>query len=102
MKRMFIINAPFWFKAIWFIIKAFLDPKTVSKIRIFGNNYLPELTQYVTMDYLPSFLGGNCKCEPFGCLNCLSGPWKEYLSKMPKETDPEIAEIPLSLRQIKY
>jgi len=57
---MFIINAPFWFKAIWVIIKAFLDAKTVSKIKIYGSDYLKHFVKYIDVENLPEFLGGKC------------------------------------------
>ena len=98
---MFIINAPFWFKAIWFIIKAFIDPKTVNKISILGDDYLKELSMWIALENLPDFLGGKCKCEPVGCLYSDEGPWKEYMKAMPSEKDPESAPIPPFIMQSK-
>jgi len=97
---MFIINSPFWFKAIWFIIKSFLDPKTVNKIGILGTDYIKELVKYIELADIPDFLGGKCKCVN-GCIYSDEGPWKEYLKKMPSEKDPEDFPIPPPLMQIK-
>ena len=98
---MFIVNSPFWFKAIWFVVKAFLDPKTVNKISILGSDYIKELSQYVALENLPDFLGGTCKCGSKGCLLSDEGPWKEYLKSMPSETDPIDAKIPDFIMQVK-
>ena len=37
--RMFIVNAPFIFSAIWAIVKGFIDEKTRKKINIMGGKY---------------------------------------------------------------
>ena len=63
MNRMFIINAPFMFRAAWSVIKGFLDKKTIAKISIHGDNYTTELFEVVDPDNVPEYLGGNCTCE---------------------------------------
>jgi len=47
MAKMFILNAPFWFRGVWYIIKQFLDSKTVAKISILGESYNKELQAFV-------------------------------------------------------
>jgi hypothetical protein len=44
---MFIVSAPFLFKAAWVIIKAFLDAKTKNKITILGSKFQKALLEYV-------------------------------------------------------
>ena len=68
MGHTFLINAPMIFMAAWAIIKGFLDEKTRSKIKILGSSYMDTILEYVDIDNLPKFLGGNCECEG-GCLN---------------------------------
>ena len=68
MGHTFLINAPYIFMAAWAIIKGFLDEKTRSKIKILGTSYMDTILEFVELDNLPKFLGGNCECEG-GCLN---------------------------------
>jgi hypothetical protein len=48
MAKMFILNAPFWFRGAWFVIKQFIDSKTVAKISILGGSYKKELEEWVS------------------------------------------------------
>jgi len=75
--QMFIINAPFSFKAIWAMFKSFVDEKTRKKINIEGSSYKKKLLNFIDPDNLPSFLGGNCVCSfnKGGCLRSDIGPW---------------------------
>jgi len=50
---MFIINAPYFFSAVWKIIKPWLDEKTTSKIYIFSKNYEEELRKLVDDENIP-------------------------------------------------
>ncbi len=84
---MFIVNCSWVIKAGWWIVKAFLDAKTVSKMHILGSGFEKELMQYVDPENLPDFLGGKCHCEPGGCLAHGEGPWKSMYDKFPKEDD---------------
>ena len=91
---MYIINCSWVIKAGWFVIKAFLDAKTVSKISIHGSNYAKELLQHVAPENLPDFLGGTCKCSPAGCLNQFEGPWKALYDTLPSEYDETALAFP--------
>ena len=74
---MYIINAGFFFSAVWAIAKAFIDEKTAKKIQVVGSDYLKELGKIVDVDSLPSELGGKCKCIGIegGCFYSDIGPW---------------------------
>jgi hypothetical protein len=63
--RMFIVNAPFVFRALWAIVSPMLDPVTRTKIN-FGTDKLLEV---IDKESLPKFLGGTCKVGPL-CLPC--------------------------------
>ena len=75
--KMTIVNVGFFFRAIWSMVKGFVDPKTQAKINLLKSNYKDELLQLVDEDKLPSFLGGKCTCDNFvyGCLGSDIGPW---------------------------
>lgn len=45
--QMFIINAPFSFKALWSMFKSFVDEKTRKKITIEGSKYKKKLLELV-------------------------------------------------------
>lgn len=72
--KMIIVNSPTTFKAIWSIIKPWLDKRTQKKIEVHGSNYAHKLLELVDAENLPEFLGGSCKC-PGGCENSDAGPW---------------------------
>uniref|UniRef100_A0A0C9RR20 TSA: Wollemia nobilis Ref_Wollemi_Transcript_467_1501 transcribed RNA sequence n=1 Tax=Wollemia nobilis TaxID=56998 RepID=A0A0C9RR20_9CONI len=74
--KMVIINAPTTFKAIWSIIKPWLDKRTQKKIEVHGSNYAHRLLDLVDHKNLPEFLGGSCQC-PGGCENSDAGPWND-------------------------
>ena len=80
MGNLFIVNAPMLFSGIWAVVKGFLDEKTRGKIKIVGGNFLPTLEQFLSIETIPEFLGGQCKCEhvPGGCINSNIGPWNDY------------------------
>jgi len=75
--KMTIINVGMLFRAIWSMVKAFIDAKTQSKISLLKSSYKKELLELIDEDKLPKFLGGTCTCENFlyGCLGSDIGPW---------------------------
>ncbi|KAI5060095.1 hypothetical protein GOP47_0024515 [Adiantum capillus-veneris] len=87
--KMFIVNAPTAFKAVWAMIKPWLDKRTQKKIEVHGSNFTSKLLELVDAENLPEFLGGACHCVE-GCENSDAGPWKEvsfvqcYDAPMPK------------------
>ena len=75
--KMTIVNTGFFFRAVWTMVKGFIDPKTQAKIGLFGTNFKNELLQLVDEDKLPEFFHGKCTCSDFmfGCLGSDIGPW---------------------------
>jgi hypothetical protein len=75
--KMTIINVGMFFRAIWTMVKGFIDPKTQSKINLLKSSYKDELLKLIDEDKLPQFLGGTCTCDRFlyGCLGSDIGPW---------------------------
>ena len=75
--KMTIVNTGFFFRAVWTMVKGFIDPKTQAKIGLFGSNFKNELLQLVDEDKLPEFFHGKCTWSDFmfGCLGSDIGPW---------------------------
>ena len=75
--KMSLINVGWLFRAVWSMIKGFIDPKTASKIDLHKNEAHKELLALIDADNLPKTLGGNCECKDFefGCLGSDIGPW---------------------------
>ncbi|CAI6339002.1 unnamed protein product [Periconia digitata] len=74
--KMYIINAPWGFSAVWSFVKKFLDPVTVQKIHILGGGYEKELLAQIPAENLPKQFGGKCEC-PGGCELSDAGPWDD-------------------------
>ena len=75
--HMSLLNVGFLFRAVWSLVKTFIDAKTAGKITLLKGNYQKDLLTLVDAENLPEFLGGKCKCEAFmyGCLGSDIGPW---------------------------
>ena len=83
--KMYIVNANWFFKGIWSIVKGFLDEKTTKKIEILGGSYQAALLKEVDAENLPKFLGGTCTCSDTtgNCMTADPGPWSEYCLTKP-------------------
>lgn len=75
--QMIVVNAGLLFKAAWSVCKAFVDEKTRKKVTTVGSDYKKKLLEHVDPANLPAFLGGECTCQPYGCLFSSAGPWGE-------------------------
>lgn len=71
-----IINAGYIFQALYTICKPFIDSKTKGKITVLDANYELALLEKIDKENLPKVLGGDCTCEPEGCMFSFAGPWK--------------------------
>ncbi|KAI8633523.1 CRAL-TRIO domain-containing protein [Xylariaceae sp. FL1651] len=80
--RMYIINASFFQRGLWSVVKGFLDPVTASKIQVMGGDYKKTLLQQIPPENLPATYGGKCQCEG-GCELSDAGPWQEDEWKRP-------------------
>jgi hypothetical protein len=56
--HLFMINAPWFFTAIWSMLRPWIDPITAEKIMIIGSDYLPTLRKYIDDSQIPAELGG--------------------------------------------
>ncbi len=65
--RIAVVNAPYVFGwVIWPVVKAFLDPVTLTKIHIESGNGKDFLLQHIAAEDLPKEYGGLCECKG-GC-----------------------------------
>jgi len=62
--KLYLINCPWAFRAIWKVIKPWLHPLTAARIEILGTDYLEHLQELIDDDQIPRYLGGTCEC---GC-----------------------------------
>ncbi|KAJ3091571.1 cytosolic factor, phosphatidylinositol/phosphatidylcholine transfer protein [Quaeritorhiza haematococci] len=74
--KMFIINTPMLFTAVWNMVKPLLDEVTVKKINILGSSYKNKLLEVIDAENLPAMYGGQCQC-PGGCDHADVGPWND-------------------------
>lgn len=68
-----IINAPFYFQAVWSLVKPLLQPRTVNKVTLLGTKYMDELLKYVDAENIPEYMGGKCR----NTLLDDPGPWND-------------------------
>ncbi|KAK5995530.1 Sec14 cytosolic factor [Cladobotryum mycophilum] len=74
--KLYLINTPWGFSAVWSIVSGWLDPVTVSKIKVLGSGYQKDLLAQVPAENLPKAFGGTCECAQ-GCENSDAGPWHD-------------------------
>merc|ERR1712228_206537 len=65
--KVYIINAPALFQKIWKILKRFLNPNTIRKTVILGNDYLDEMTKEIDINMIPTKFGGKATWVPNIC-----------------------------------
>ncbi len=58
LETIYLINAPWYFAAIYSLISSFLDPVTAKKVQIIGTDYLPVITQQIDESQIPREMGG--------------------------------------------
>jgi hypothetical protein len=62
MGMLFVVNAPWFFSALWAIARLWLDDRTRNKIHILGSNYKEVLLRHIPAENLPVEFGGT---DPF-------------------------------------
>lgn len=90
--QLYFVNTGFVFRAVWAACKYFYDQSTRNRIRLLGFDYHSKLLEVINGLNLPKFLGGECNCEPYGCIFSDAGPWN---SKEIKRTNT-ISYLPYS------
>lgn len=61
LETIYLVNAPWYFAAIYSLISPFLDPVTAKKVQILGSDFLPILRQQIDDSVIPKDLGGSCQ-----------------------------------------
>ena len=56
--KLFVVNAPSFFRGMWSIISGFIDPRTRDKITILGSDFHKKLHESVDPSVLPVRYGG--------------------------------------------
>lgn len=56
--HLIMFNAPWFFTALWSMLRAFVDPVTAEKIVIVGHDFLPTLRKHIDDSQIPAELGG--------------------------------------------
>jgi len=70
LRKSLVINTPKKFHLFWQILKPFMDPNTLEKVEVYGNDSLPILKKYIPFENIPRDFGGGCQnhsqCVPGG------------------------------------
>ena len=77
LKKLFFINTPLYFTALWGLVWPFLHPTTVGKITILGENFLPTLQEFIDDASIPTEYGGTMISSWNVPDNC---PWDKPVS----------------------
>eukprot|EP01083_Nonionella_stella_P055652 146696_1 len=75
--KMFIINTPWPFRAIWAVVKGFMDPITVAKTKVLDDKYLKEMIKHIPIEMIPPRYGGK-------------GAWEIQYGSIPKNYDVDV------------
>uniref|UniRef100_A0A7S3CV17 CRAL-TRIO domain-containing protein n=1 Tax=Palpitomonas bilix TaxID=652834 RepID=A0A7S3CV17_9EUKA len=63
MARLLVINTPKIFTGFWKIVKPFIDPLTLKKIKILGHDYHDTLFEFIEKENIPKEYGGTSEEE---------------------------------------
>lgn len=66
--KVYLVNAPAVVSVMWELIKRFLNPVTQQKFTIVGSDYKTVLKEFIDVDILPVYYGGN-KTDCSGTVN---------------------------------
>lgn len=61
LQYLIMVNAPWFFTAIWSLVRPWIDPVTADKIRILGHDYIGHLKEPIDEKYIPKEMGGECE-----------------------------------------
>lgn len=58
MRKCHLINAPWLFNTVWWVIKGWLATKTIEKIGVLGSSFLDYLKADIAVENIPAAVGG--------------------------------------------
>lgn len=61
--KLFMINCPWYFTALFNIFRPFIDKRTASKFNIIGTDFLPSLLEYIDESNIPVEYGGTANMQ---------------------------------------
>lgn len=64
--RTYLINAPWFFSALYSLVSSWIDPVTASKIRVLGSTYTEALREDLEDWDIPVEYGGSCETFRWG------------------------------------
>ena len=82
LSKLYMINAPYIFQSIWYVAQQLLDPKTLEKVDILGEDYLKILEKEIDLDALPKCIKGRCDCKDIPLPN---PPFKKATEEAPEK-----------------
>jgi len=60
MRKCYMINTPWVFTSIWYLIKGWIAAKTVAKVSLLGGSYMSEMLEDIAEENIPAMVGGKC------------------------------------------
>lgn len=61
LRKCYMINTPWVFSSIWYLIKGWLAERTVAKISLLGGGYMSDLLKDIVPENIPEMVGGSRK-----------------------------------------
>lgn len=58
MRKCHLVNAPWLFNTVWWVIKGWLATKTIEKIGVLGSSFLEYLKADIAVENIPAAVGG--------------------------------------------
>ncbi|CAM9094639.1 unnamed protein product [Ascophyllum nodosum] len=62
--KIFILNAPWWFNLVWKVVSPFVHPNTKKKVVVCGGHFMPQLSELIDPQNVPSSVGGEDPTPP--------------------------------------
>lgn len=63
------------FPILWTVVSPFIDENTRKKFIVYSSTNFSGLSEYIDQQYIPEFLGGNCKVRILATGYTFSNAW---------------------------
>lgn len=60
LRKCLIVNSPWIFSSVWYLIKGWVAAKTAAKVSLVGSDYMDLLKEEIDEENIPVMLGGTC------------------------------------------